>query len=65
MIPASGEGRGPHSGLVKSEGDFARAQGQFEVSRRHGAGDQRRIAVRPRQSGQEWEPGENLKGAGK
>jgi hypothetical protein len=59
LIPASGEGRGTHSAVVKSEGDFGLAHGQFEDSRRHGAGDQRRIAVRSRHSGLGWEPGKS------
>jgi len=33
--------------------------GTFEDSRRHGASDQRRIAVSPRQNGQGWEPGKS------
>jgi len=39
LIPASGEGKGTHSGVVKSEGDFGRAYRQFEGSRRHSVGD--------------------------
>jgi hypothetical protein len=59
VIPASGEGRGTHGAVIKSEGDFVARAGIFEVSRMYGASDQRRIAVRPRQSGQGWEPGKS------
>jgi hypothetical protein len=39
VIPASGEGRETHRAVAKSEGDLGPAHRQFEVSRRHGAGD--------------------------